>query len=194
MAFRVAGAWTMNEHGEQSRSAVEHAELPVAADYKRAMRQLAGTVTIVTTQHDGRRAGMTATAVCSLSTDPPSLLACVNRSASSHGLIKAGRVLAVNILCTEHASLAREFSGTVPPHERFRSATWTSLKTGAPVLADAAAVFDCEVTDAVETGTHSIFICRVVDLKVSETREPLLYTKGSFARLLPLDVSMPSIG
>ena len=84
----------------------------ITADFKKAMRRLAATVTIISTSDaNGNRYGMTATAVNSLAMDPPSLLICVNHSASIHApLVGRGR-FCVNVLTTGHEDLVSAFSG-----------------------------------------------------------------------------------
>lgn len=146
------------------------------------MRRLAGGVTIITTTHDGQINGLTATAVTSLTAEPPQLLVCVNRSAAAHDLIRRGARLCVNALALEHRALAGRFAGIDGVHgpERFEAGDWTRLTTGAPVLADALAAFDCEIADAVDVATHTIFICRVVDVRARGDGEALIYESGSF--------------
>ena len=82
-----------------------------AEQFKQGMRCLAAGVTIVTTVHDGVRGGLTATAVTSLSADPPQVLVCVNRTANAHDLIHRGSLLCVNVLCHGHKDLAARFAG-----------------------------------------------------------------------------------
>lgn len=155
----------------------------VAVDaFKRGMRRLAGAVTIVTTAHDGEASGLTATAVTSLTAEPPQLLVCVNRSAAAHELIGKGQRLCVNVLSLEHRGLAGRFAGLDGVHgpERFAAGDWTRLATGAPVLADALAAFDCVVADRVDVATHTIFICRVVDVRAREDGTALVYESGGY--------------
>jgi flavin reductase (DIM6/NTAB) family NADH-FMN oxidoreductase RutF len=151
--------------------------------FKQAMRRLAAGVTIVTTKHDDVRGGLTATAVCSLSIDPPQLLVCVNRSAAAHELIAEGENLCVNLLAHKHHGLAARFAGQtgVLGTDRFRAGRWKTLKTGAPVLEDALASFDCIVTEKVAASSHTIFIGRVVAVHLRENGKPLLYAQGTFA-------------
>lgn len=149
--------------------------------FKAGMRRLAAGVTIVTTIHDGERSGLTATAVTSLSADPPQLLVCVSRSASAHDLIHRGARLCVNVLARRHQRLAARFAGIVQGAARFSAGRWMTLKTGAPVLADAIAAFDCVVSEAVDSATHTIFIGRVVDVRARRDGRPLLYEAGSYA-------------
>ncbi len=154
-----------------------------AEAFKRGMRRLAGGVTIITTEHAGEVNGLTATAVTSLTADPPQLLVCVNRSAAAHDLIRKGARLCVNALGLEHRALAERFAGIDGVHgpERFAAGTWTTLSTGAPALADALAAFDCVVADSVDVATHTIFICRVVDVRSREDGAALVYESGGFA-------------
>ena len=159
----------------------------VPADvFKLAMRRLAAGVTIITTCHNGERGGLTATAVCSLSADPPQLLVCVNRSTHAHDVIKRGANLCVNLLARRHKALAACFAGQkkgVMGEDRFRAGRWTTLKTSAPVLDDALASFDCVVRETVESATHTIFIGQVVDVWLRAEGHPLLYAGGAYAGL-----------
>ena len=152
------------------------------------MRQLASGVTLVTTAWRGARAGLTATAVCSVSAAPPQLLACVNREAEAHELLLASGRLAVNLLSAEQHELAERFAGRtgVFGEARFRAGVWTTLATGAPVLEGALANFDCEIVTAQEAGTHTVFIARVVAVAVRPGLEPIVYRDGGYGRIEPL--------
>ena len=189
-AARVPNAQSEPSHSSpRSRAAARGAPVTapavpaVAAEaFKRGMRRLAAGVTIITTMHDGERHGLTATAVTSLTTEPPQLLVCVNRTAAAHDLIHRGARLCVNVLAQEHRALAARFAGIDGVHgsERFLEGEWTRLKTGAPVLADAIASFDCEVAETVDVATHTIFIGRVVEVRAREDGDALVYEAGSF--------------
>lgn len=157
----------------------------LAADFKSAMRRLAAGVTIVATDGRGRPNGLTATAVCSLSAEPPQLLVCINRnSAPNAAIARAGR-FSVNVLATRHKALALRFAGAtgVQGAERFERGEWTVARTGAPVLADAIAFFDCTLVDAIESGTHTVFIGRVRAARAHRNGAPLLYAAGAFQAL-----------
>jgi flavin reductase (DIM6/NTAB) family NADH-FMN oxidoreductase RutF len=169
----------------------EPATAPVDAEaFKAGMRCLASGVTIITTIHDGQRAGLTATAVCSLSVDPPQLLVCVSHKAEAHDIIHRGSVMCVNLLARQHQGLAARFAGQtgVSGAARFGEGAWCSLCTGAPVLDDAVASFDCVVAERVESATHSIFIGRVVDVRVRPDLRPLIYAGGGYAELRTLEI------
>jgi flavin reductase (DIM6/NTAB) family NADH-FMN oxidoreductase RutF len=152
---------------------------PVTADFKRAMRRLAATVTIITTADvNGNRYGMTATAVNSLAMDPPSLLICVNHSASIHApLLGRGR-FCVNVLTTEHEELVAAFSGKLKGDARFQTGDWRAEEGGLPYLADAQCNLFCEIDSVVPYATHSIVIGRVVAVRVEEGIRPLIFADG----------------
>lgn len=172
---------------EQTQQASETAARAVcpANDFRTAMQKLAGSVCVVTTADQGRRLGLTMTAVCSLSADPPSLVACVNRSAEAHDLIIASGRLCVNVLKFDHIPLSVSFSaGDGSKGEvRFTTADWGTSVTGAPVLGDALAYFDCWVVDKVQAKTHTVFVCNVAGAGTAGAGEPLIYANRQYGRL-----------
>lgn len=158
--------------------------MSITADrFKQGMRQLGASVCIITTrQADGARAGLTATAVCSLSAEPASLLCCLNLASNSFAAIQRAGVFAVNVLSAADEAVARHFS-TAPAAEKFARGEWTTLDTGAPVLASALASFDCRLERVVEAGSHAILIGDVRDLQIAADPGPaLLYAQGLYGR------------
>ena len=153
------------------------------ADFKEGMRQLAAGVTIVTTAVGGRRNGLTATAVCSLSAAPPMLLACVNREAGAHDPTLQSRVFCVNVLAEKHLDLAAQFASSSRLGERFTTGNWGTLATGAPVLIDALASFDCLLGQTLKAETHTVLVGRVQAVRSDAAQEPLLYSRGTFGTL-----------
>lgn len=152
--------------------------------FKAGMRCLASGVSLLTTESDGIWHGLVATAVSSLAGDPPSLITCVNRSASAHDPMSAARSLCVNLLGTGSHDIVSQFSESDRRPERFRTGLWSPMTTGAPALHDALASLDCQVERIVEYGTHSIFIARVVDLRLADERSgPMIYFDRSFAQI-----------
>jgi flavin reductase (DIM6/NTAB) family NADH-FMN oxidoreductase RutF len=151
--------------------------------FKQGMRQLGASVCIITTREaDGARAGLTATAVCSLSADPASLLCCLNLASNSFAAISRAGLFAVNVLCAADEAVARHFS-TAPSSEKFAQGDWIELATGAPILRSALASFDCQLERAVEAGSHAILIGSVRDLHLApEAGPPLLYAQGLYGR------------
>jgi flavin reductase (DIM6/NTAB) family NADH-FMN oxidoreductase RutF len=116
-----------------------------ADKFKAGMRKFASGVTLITSSNEGTRAGLVATAVSSVSTTPPTLLICVNRSASAHDVIDKSGSFAVNVLSANDLHLIEVFSRSALRDQRFKVGDWGTLVTGAPVLASAMASFDCEV-------------------------------------------------
>ncbi len=124
-----------------------------------AMAAMAGGVTIITTGHEDNRSGLTATAMCSLSADPPSVLVCVNKKAAAHDQLIAEGRFAVNVLAARHRDIALQFANTkLSGAEKFGGGLWTTLSTGVPVLQNAAAVFDCTLDRVVDGYSHSVLI------------------------------------
>jgi flavin reductase (DIM6/NTAB) family NADH-FMN oxidoreductase RutF len=151
--------------------------------FKTGMRHLAASVCLITTHHSGERGGLTATAVCSVSADPPQILVCVNRSASAHPLIVASRVFAVNVLAPCHRPIAERFAGMdgVEGDARFADlGDWRTLATGAPVLGGCPVTFDCRVVHTTVAGTHTIVIGEIIDVVLDTANMPLLYAGGAF--------------
>lgn len=153
-----------------------------AESYRALMRHQAGAVTVVATVAGGVRAGLTATAFSSLSDAPPTILVCIQRSASAHDLIVSAGIFSVNILAADQQAVAERFSGAggVSGPQRFDGSTWLSLSTGAPVLDGALANLDCRLAEHHRFTTHSIFIGKVVDGANREEAEPLLYFRGDY--------------
>lgn len=146
----------------------------VREDYRDAMAHLGAAVCIVTTDGPAGRAGFTASAVCSVTDEPPTLLVCMNRTSSAYASVTGNSVLCVNVLSAQQEPLSRLFGGKVPAGERFAAAAWATLETGAPVLADCAVAFDCRIENVTTVGTHDVLFCRVMALKAGPT-ENLIY-------------------
>ena len=149
--------------------------------FRNVMRHQAGAVTIIAVGNPGNRTGLTATAMCSLSDQPPSVLICVNKNASAHAPIREARCFSVNLLASPQHELAKRFSTKKTEGEaRFDAHDWEILTTGAPILKNTIASLDCELIGEHTVDTHSIFIGRVQDGRFSEAAEPLLYFRGDF--------------
>jgi flavin reductase len=153
--------------------------------FGRAMRRVASTVHVLTTLHDGRRFGLAATAVCSLSADPPSLLVCVKRASEAHDAIVASRRICINVLGEGQRAVAARFSDAFgdKAEQRFVGAAWYALATGAPALVDAAAVFDCRVFGSTEYKTHSVLTCLIEAVDLGVASAPLIYADQKYARV-----------
>lgn len=154
------------------------AEKPAAVekqDFRDAMAHLGSAVNIITTDGIGGRAGFTASAVCSVTDTPPTLLVCLNRTASVHAAFTQNQVLCVNTLADSHASLSNLFGGKTPMDERFAAAEWNGLTTGSPILNNALVSFDCNITQITSVGTHDILFCEVVAIQRNDNGHGLVY-------------------
>ena len=134
-------------------------ETEISCDiFKESMRLLAGGVCIVASNSNGERRGLTMTAVCSLTLEPPSLITCVNRHAGTHLAMRATRRVSVNILSHDQIELARLFSSSkVTGADRFNERMWIDMANGVPALVDALAVFNCNIINEASVGQHSVF-------------------------------------
>jgi flavin reductase (DIM6/NTAB) family NADH-FMN oxidoreductase RutF len=155
-------------------------------DLKLALRRLAKAVVVITTRHDGVRHAMAATAVSELSMDPPSLLICVNRTASMHPALAAGADFCINILHSAHEEIAAACSGKLKREARFEVGAWAEAEAlPIPRLAGAQASFVCAQDGRFDHGTHSIFIGRVVEVVTDGAVDPLVYVDGRYTVVAP---------
>lgn len=153
--------------------------------FRAAMREFPAGVTIISAGKGTDRRGLTATAVCSLSAEPPALLVCVNRNSQCHDTILQYSAFGVNVLAGGGETLAARFAGHggAKGAERFAEGSWIELLTGAPILADAAVAFDCTLREVLDGGSHSIFIGDVAAAHLNGQREALVYRAGQFSRI-----------
>ena len=156
-----------------------------AGDFRNAMRQLSGGVSVITAGKGKDISGMTVTSVSSLSVDPPSLIVSLNRESSSWPLVKRYGFFGVNILTSDQVGIAERFTGKggLKGADRFAGAQWTTRASGVPLLADALAAIDCEVEDIVERHSHAIVIGRVLDVAVSARTAALAYWQGRYVAI-----------
>ncbi len=152
--------------------------------FRDAMARLGSAVTIVTTDGASGRHGFTASAVCSVTDEPPTLLVCMNRNASSSGHFRENGALAVSVLIGQHQELSTLFAGgTKDMAERFASGGWHVLQTGAPLLDDASVGFDCRIVEVKDVGTHSVLFCQVMDTVIRGEPEALIYLQRAYHHL-----------
>ena len=161
------------------------------ARFRAAMARFPGAVTIITTRAGGdaagERRGITATAVCSVTADPPSLLICVNRATGTCAGIQESGLFNVNLLPDPSHELAMRFAGVggVTGPEKFALGDWRADHRGLPVLAEACLGFCCEVSESLQAGTHQIFIGRIVEI-LQAPGAALVYEQSRFHRLEPI--------
>ena len=153
--------------------------------YRDAMARFAGAVHVATTDGPAGRRGTTIIATCSVSDSPPTVLACLNRENRSNDLFVENGRFALNTLPTEMQPLAEAFSGLtgLTQDERFALGEWEVLSTGAPVLKDALAVFDCEIIDTKDHATHRVLFGKVTGLRLGDRLRPLIYFDRTYRAL-----------
>ena len=163
-------------------------EAAISADtFRQSMRLLAGGVCIAATSLNGERLGLTVTAVCSLTADPPTLVVCINRAAGAHEAMRTTKRVSVNFLAAGHMRLAELFSSaSTKGTHRFESAHWGNLPSGGPALIDALAVLDCEIVNEFSVGQHSVFFCEVKSAILESENRPLVHFNREFCGLLPI--------
>ncbi|WP_246436839.1 flavin reductase family protein [Parapusillimonas granuli] len=151
------------------------------------MRHAAASVTVLTTDGPAGRGGVTVSAFCSLSADPPSVLACVHQASPVLKLIRENRRVCVNLLATDQTHVADSFAGRIAQwrSNRFACAEWDEVENGAPQLRGALASFNCTLAGEMPFGSHYILIGRVEQV-ASSARGGLLYADRAYRHIGPL--------
>ncbi|WP_342364175.1 flavin reductase family protein [Terrarubrum flagellatum] len=156
--------------------------------FRAAMKTVATPVTVIATGEAGMRYGITASSVCSLSDQPPMILACINRNSAILPYIRANGCFSANFLAEAQSALAERFAGITKVYgpERFDFGSWGRLVTGAPVLEDALSVFDCSLDCEHDSPTHAVLIGRVEAIRQGAISRALVYARGRFSFPEPL--------
>ena len=150
--------------------------------FLQGMAQAASSVTLVTTDGPAGRAGLTVSAMCSVTADDPALLVCINRSSRAGDTIARNRVFCVHLLRDDQSHLSDLFAGRLGAEaDRFATARWTRLASGAPVLEDHLAAFDCRLVKEDAWGSHRLFIGEVLQTGLGDG-DALLHVNRHYAR------------
>jgi flavin reductase len=175
MSSRRSGS--MNSIVEAARAA-----MPEAGAFRDAMAQVASAAHLVTTLGPAGRAGLTATAVASVSDTPPTLLVCIEAGSRTLAAIEASGIFCVNTLAAADHELAAVFAGQrgLSGEARFDVGDWQKLATGAPALASALVSFDCRLVGAQDVATHRVLIGEVVALGGGGSGPGLVYRHRRF--------------
>jgi flavin reductase len=146
------------------------------------MSQAAATVSVVTTDGPAGRAGITVSAMSSVSADEPTLLVCIHHKSRAAAAILENGVFCVNVLRADQSLISDHFAGRDPAvADRFACAEWTRQVTGAPRLVDPLVGFDCRLTTHHRVGTHHVFFGAVEDVFIAEGGAPLIYLRRAYA-------------
>ena len=149
--------------------------------FRSVLSRFASGVTVVTAMGpDGVDHGMTVSAFCSLSLEPPLILVCIDHGTVMHGILAGAKTFTVNVLAAEQEDLARKFSD--PDNDRFEGTSYTRGANGLALLTGAAAWLECELTQRYEGGDHTIFVGRVEAADAGDA-QPLVYYRGGYGQL-----------
>lgn len=152
-----------------------------SALFRSVLGRFASGVTVVTARDgDGRDHGMTVSAFCSVSLEPPQVLICVERTTVMHEVLATADQFAVNMLASEQESIARRFSEQMD--DRFDGIGYTRGVTGAVQLEGILAFLECEIAGRYPSGDHTIIVGTVV-AAAAHLERPLLYYRGGYAQL-----------
>jgi flavin reductase (DIM6/NTAB) family NADH-FMN oxidoreductase RutF len=158
---------------------------PTSQEFREVIGHFACGVTVVTAMHDGRARGTTASALSSLSLEPPMVVACLNRESETGRVITIVRHFAVSILREGQDEVARHFARKGV--DKLAGFAVTAGARGDPLLTDALATLECRVTNCTSAGTHWVFLAEVERASASRGL-PLTAFRGRFGRLtLPFD-------
>ena len=155
------------------------------ASVKRALRTLGGGVSVITAGRGDERTGATVTSATGLSMDPPTMIVNINRSSSTWPAIQRHGHFCVNILAVGQEEIANRFAGIggVKGAARYEGAEWTTLVSGASVLASALSAIDCEVEEIIERHSHAIILGRALAV-LGGDGESLIYHNGGYGRVV----------
>jgi len=155
------------------------------------MSRAACTVSIVTTDGPAGRAGVTVSAMSSLSAEgpAPTLLVCVHHAARAAVAIPENGVFCVNLLREDQVELSDVFASRVrtASGDKFEAGTWSRLGTGAPVLDGALVALDCRLADTHRYASHWIFVGELQAIALICEGRPLVYTNRAYGRPVPLE-------
>ena len=150
--------------------------------FRSVLGRFASGITVVTTRDaDGRDVGMTVSAFCSVSLDPPLVQVCVDHAASLYAALAVSQRYGVSILASEQEALSRRFA-TAESTRRFDGIGYRRGESGVLLLDDALAQLECRIVASHPTGDHTIFVGEVESATARSAR-PLLYYRGGYAQL-----------
>ncbi|WP_246673486.1 MULTISPECIES: flavin reductase family protein [unclassified Mesorhizobium] len=159
-----------------------------ADDFREAMQRFAGPVTAITTIENGTPSGLMATAVCSLSADPPSIIVCINKTATAHDAVLRQGFFGCSVLPDTLRAFAEHFArakGT----DRFEGALWIMQETGAPLLAGSSVAFDCRIAATYDGYSHSIVVGIIHDILLPNENADrcMLWHRKGFVRVAGME-------
>ena len=160
------------------------AEQDLRSRFLNGMSHAACTVNVVTTNGTAGRAGVTVSAMSSVSadTEKPTLLVCVHHQSPAAAAIVENGVFCVNVLRDDQSYISDTFAGRFKNevYDKFDCAEWLDCETGAPRIADGLVAFDCRLQSGERVGSHHIFLGEVQNLHISRPGSPLIYANRAY--------------
>lgn len=155
---------------------------PTQKAFRNSMASMAAAVNVITTNGKSGRCGITATAVCSITDTPPTILVCINRNSEMNAVFKENGHLCVNVLSADHLEVAQHFAGMtgVEMCNRFDLHDWQEGLHTLPVLNDALASLQGRISQMSEVGTHTLFFVELDGINVRNDGDGLTYFNRAF--------------
>ena len=155
---------------------------PIQQQFRDAMSSLSAAVNIITTNGNAGKCGLTATAVCSITDSPPTVMIAVNQNSKTNATLKENGVVAINILAKEHEEIAKDFAGftQLDIEERFRRHAWCEGEHQLPILQDSLANLQGEIIQTMEMGTHTLFFIELFEIRNRTGGAALAYFSRAF--------------
>ncbi|WP_422367460.1 flavin reductase [Pelagibius sp.] len=152
--------------------------------FREGMSRMGAAVNLITTDGPAGKHGLIASAVCSVTDAPPTLLVCINRKAFVHDRFLNNFHVCVNVLAAQHQDLCNTFARYIKGVDRWAQGSWITKETGCPVLEDANVAFDCRIGSLIEQGSHSVMFCEVKAVHLGTIVRPgLVYFSRDFHHL-----------
>ncbi|MGX5218983.1 MULTISPECIES: 4-hydroxyphenylacetate 3-monooxygenase, reductase component [Pseudomonas] len=154
-------------------------------DFRNAMAQLPAAVNIITSNGPAGRCGITASAVCSVTDSPPTVLVCINRNSAMHDVFQGNGKLCINVLCSDQEDLAKHFAGMtqVSMEERFSWDIWNAGHHDLPVLRSALVSLEGRISDCKSVGSHSVLFVELDKVSTRDEGASLVYFNRLFHRV-----------
>jgi flavin reductase (DIM6/NTAB) family NADH-FMN oxidoreductase RutF len=158
--------------------------MPIPVDqFKHVMRQWASGVTVVTMQTETRKHGLTVSGFMGVSLEPPLVLISIGEELTSETLLKESAAFVVNFLREDQRELSDRFAGRLGAVDRLDGVPTHPAVSGAPILQDCLAWFDCRVVMTQAAGDHVLYIGEVMAAGLNEQARPLLYWNADYRKL-----------
>ena len=162
--------------------------------FRDAMACLPAAVNIITTDGPAGRCGITASAVCSVTDTPPTMLVCINQASYVHDVLRQNQNICINVLAAECQDMARDFAGMTgcSMEERFGHHAWETGQSSVPVLSQAITSLEGSIADIKTVGSHSVMFVRIEHISMRTDGDGLIYFGRSFHRLARPAAATPS--